>query len=289
MKSGKPGVNHAEARRFAITQGVVGAGWCLYGANEITDGCPSLNTYLDAATIVYPDDNSLSDAARRIGGEIAVNDFGWMYDTATGDYWCCQISGEFVYREGGEFSLYDLHILRPCRWAKVGPADAVPGAIRRAFAGPFGTVSRLVTAEVAIIEAAELALGLRIATSSQSLFDVASPDDLEDIAALFLQENGWAILPSTAKASMANYEFVMVAPNGRRAGIQVKSGNVYHLDLSVSQDFDTFFVLMANDRATVSGQSDKVVHLKRAEIEMFAAQHWEMLPRRLQMRWPQPQ
>lgn len=291
MKSGADGVDHSAARKYATHHGYVGGGWGLNGSDvstSVPDGCTSLDQYLKYAVRAHPDDASLLVAADRIGSAMAVGDYCWMYDTSPGEYWCCQIIGDFVYRQGGEFDLHDLHILRPCRWVCVGTADAVPGVIRRAFAGPFGTVTRLTTGLEAAVDAAEIALGLRRAGASQDFFEVATPEDLEDVASLFLQHRGWSIYPSTAKQSMATYEFIMVNGDGHRAGIQVKSGNVSYLEPSVSDELDVFFVLFAASKAKLGGTSDKVVLLSHSEIQDFARTNWHLLPKRLQVRWPKP-
>ena len=100
-----------------------------------------------------------------------------MYVTHTGEYWCCRIEGEFEYRTGGNFDAHDLHLTRRCTWGvKAGPADAVPGVVRRAFAGQFGTVSSIVTDAGTAIYAAEIVLNLRRPISNGDLFAAAGPE-----------------------------------------------------------------------------------------------------------------
>lgn len=216
-----------------------------------------------------------------------VGDYCWMYVTHTGEYWCCRIDGKFEYRTGGSFDAHDLHLTRRCTWVKAGPADAVPGVVRRAFAGPFGTVSAIVTHAGAAIDAAEILLGLRQPTLNGDLFAAAGPEDLEDLVALYLQEQGWRTFPSTAKVSMASYEFVLVHhETGHHAGVQVKSGGIGFLNQDVAQDSDVFFVFMANPTAVVAGTDPRIKRIGRHEIEAFARRYWALLPRRLQARWP---
>ena len=95
------------------------------------------------------------------------------------------------------------------------------------------------------------------------------------------------VFPSTAKTSMASYEFVLVhCETGRHAGVQVKSGNVGFLDQQVAQDFDDFFVFMTNATAVLAGADLRIKRIGRDEIEAFARRYWTLLPRRLQARWP---
>jgi hypothetical protein len=72
------------------------------------------------------------------------------------------------------------------------------------------------------------------------------------------------------------------------AGVQVKSGKVGSLNQAVAEDFDTFFVFMANPTAVVVGADSRLTRIGRDEIEAFARRCWALLPTRLQARWPNP-
>lgn len=290
MKSDAGNVDHAAARDFAIENGIVGAGWHLDapgGGSLLPDMSNDVEEYLRHATSVFGSRSSLLGAVESIGRRMKIGDFGWMYATHKGEYWCCRIDGEFQYRAGGDFDLYDLHIVRPCTWALAGTADAVPGVIRRAFAGPFGVVGTITTGANRAIEAVEIALGTKAVTTRGDLFDTASPEDLEDLVSLYLQSLGWMIFPTTSKASMASYEFVLVnQSNGERAGVQVKSGNVWRLDQAVAGDFDKFFIFLANPSAHLTGSDPRIQILNRKDLLDFAQANWKLLPKRLQLRWP---
>jgi hypothetical protein len=291
MKSGADGVDPAAARKFALENGIVGAGWALVDPPDIgplPDRCDDQSLYIKHAKIVYPNDKSVERVADSFGAQMKLGDFCWMYVTHTGEYWCCHVDDQrFCYRVGGNFDKFDLHITRRCTWARAGTADAVPGVVRRAFAGQFGTISRIVTDADTAIEAAEVTLGRRTPVVNGDLFALATPEDLEDVVALYLQAKGWRLFPSTAKVSMASYEFVLVhQETGKRAGVQVKSGNVGYLDQKVASDFDAFFVFLANPNGILEGDTDRISRIDRQELASFARQSWRLLPQRLKIRWP---
>jgi hypothetical protein len=280
----------AAAGNFAIETGLVGAGWALNNppdAGPLADETDDVSLYKKHAKLVFPDDNSVQGVADNFA-KMEVGDICWMYFTHLGEYWCCRIEDDkFRYREGGDFDKFDLHITRRCAWARAGTADAVPGVVRRAFAGPFGVISRIVTDAATAIEFAEVTLGRKKPMIDGDLFALATPKDLEDIVALYLQESGWRILPSTAKASMASYEFVLVhQQTGERAGVQVKSGNVRSLDQRVASDFDVFFVFLANPDGVLTGDVDRINRIGREQLAAFARRDWRLLPQRLKLRWP---
>ena len=288
MKSGAPGVDHKAARAFAFQDGWVGAGWGLGGTeweDRIEDRSNDAALYLRGAQKVYPGDKSVERALKIISEEISAGDFCWAYESSIGEYWCAKILGDFCYRQGKSFNEFDWHILRPCRWVRVGTADAVPGAIRRAFAGPFGTVSELKADKHRIVTAARLAFGDASIAPRNDLFEAAGPEDLEDLVAMYLQSQGWFIYPSTAKASMANYEFVMVnLLTGEKAGVQVKSGGIAQLDLEISQEFDRFFVFLAGQNAKIE-HNDRASLITRETLLDFARRKRHLLPERLRNSW----
>lgn len=288
MKSGKPDVIPTQARAFAFDRGWVGAGWGLDGSpynDALIDGSTDIAAYEDLASKVFQGDGSFRRALTAIGSQMVEGDYCWAYDSYMGEYWCARVEGGFRYRQGGQFDDYDLHMLRPCTWAKAGTADAVPGAIRRAFAGPFGTVTTLKADKDRLIGAAKIILGEPGQLKANDLFEAAGPEDLEDLVALYLQAEGWRIYPSTAKVTMASYEFVVVhEESGARAGVQVKSGGINRLRQGVAGGFDHFFVFLAGGNPQVDGD-ERLSVITRAQIMEFAHRNLELLPLRLMRSW----
>jgi hypothetical protein len=289
MNSQRRGIDHAAARNYAIEAGVIGAGWALTNdhlePSPIPDQCGDIREYLKCVRQVYPDDNSVVGAAHAFGLEMEIGDYVWMYATHIGEYWCAHITGEFRYRNTEEAHRFDLHLTRQCTWVRAGVADAIPGVIRRAFSGQFGAVGRIVSGVATAIEAAEILHHAVEPAANGDFFELASPEDLEDVVALYLQELGWRLFPTTAKASMACYEFLGVhRDTHKRCGVQVKSGNVRFLDLQIAEDLTIFFVMMAHPQAQVVPHPQVSV-IPRENIELFARKNWHLLPRRLQRRW----
>lgn len=288
MKSGSAGVDHAAARQFAFSEGLVGAGWGLNNSSRarmVPDGSGDTALYYQHAMFVHGDD-SFKRAFDAIANRMKVDDYCWTYVTHLGEYWCCRVTGPFAYREGASFDTFDWHMTRTCTWARVGSMDAVPGAIRRAFAGPFGTITALTNGVERAVHAAELALGLTPSNTISDLFRAAGPEDLEDLIALYLQSKGWFIYPSTAKVSTASYEFVLAnASTGERAGVQVKSGNAGVGEIEVASDLDKFFVFAPALRAETAWKDQRITLIGSEEVRKFAKENWAILPKRLRADW----
>jgi len=282
------GVDHPAARQFAFAEGLVGAGWGLNGSSyvgSIPDKCRDADRYYQHAELVHGGEG-FQRAFDAIANRMNPGDYCWAYNTHLGEYWCCRIEGPFEYREGGAYDDFDWHMTRSCVWVCVGATDAVPGVIRRAFAGPFGTVSALTTGADRAAQAAEMALGLRRPIRGVDLFDAAGPEDLEDLVALYLQASGWSIYPSTAKIGTASYEFVMVdARTGERAGVQVKSGKASILNPAVAEDLDRFFVFAPSLTDDRSWTDKRVTQIAKSDIRNYALENWRLLPKRLRADW----
>jgi hypothetical protein len=287
MRAGSA-ADHARARAFAVENNVVGAGWNLLPRSSVPDLCDNFELYLEHAQSTYPHElRSLNIAANIIGRKIEIGDYGWAYFSHTGEYWCCQITSAFQYRTGGSFDEHDIHMTRRCKWRKAGSADSVPGVIRRAFSNRFGTVGPIVTDASIAVEAAEIIFGTMMPQTNRDLFALAGPDELEDLVALYLQDQGWYVIPSTAKLSTASYEFILVhSKTGEHAGIQVKSGSEHTLRVDVAEDLDVFFVFTANEQTAVDSDNGRIQRINRADMLAFARRNWPLLPRALRTRWP---
>ena len=129
-------------------------------------------------------------------------------------------------------------------------------------------MNAIVTHAGAAIDAAEK-FGLRQPTLNGDLFAAAGPEDLEDLVALYLQEQGWRTFPSTAKVSMASYEFVLVHhETGHHAGVQVKSGGIGFLNQDVAQDSMSSLCSWQTQRRLWLGQT-----LGSNELDVMRSEH----------------
>ena len=113
------------------------------------------------------------------------------------------------------------------------------------------------------------------------LFQLLSPWDLENLLGLYLQARfGYMVVPKTSQLGTPHYEFVLVHRDGRRAAIQVKSGNVT-LDradyLGVTQEFDEFYLFTVSG-SYVGSASAKVTCVQPEEVRAFARDSYKFMP-----------
>ena len=161
-----------------------------------------------------------------------------------------------------------------------------PGAVERSF-GPSRTVQ-------AVDDDTARAYGryvfgqlsgdpTEVATDRPDIFALLSPLDREDLAGLYLQAEGYLLVPSTIKSSAAAYEWVMFhRDSGERAVLQVKSGGAW-IDLAPLADIPSRVFVVAAD-GTVAGHSPaNVTLISRERLLQFAKNSRSLMPERIRM------
>jgi ankyrin repeat protein len=267
-----------DARRFCLENNFLGIGW---PAEEAGNAPRDFEHYVELGNIEYSQngDNGWWTAVNAIGNKMEVGDLCWTRDTA-GVYYIGKVFGEWRYIHSDEADNYDIHNVRLCQWRRVGLVDAVPGAVERSF-GPSRTLQPIKDATAATYSQYLYygrAMHPDIAFDPFSLF---SPADHEDLAALYLQDRGYYLLPSTVKKTTAVYEWVMRhKQTGMRAVLQVKSGaEAINLEQFPEQDCKVFVV--AADNAHYGIKPDNVILISRNDLLTFALQHRQVLSERI--------
>jgi hypothetical protein len=239
------------ARQFCFSQQFVGIGW---GVERLKDGCVDHDLYLtDLERIASQRGYSLVDArgsSKAFALDMKEGDFVWC--RAKGNiYWLGKVCGSWKYADSQEFGDLDFYQVRDCKWIKVGTSDLIPGPVRNAFAGPGMTICRIrpndpnAHYESSLIWSDETGDHFEEPVNFQGDLANIGHDDLEDIVGLYLQmELGWYIIPSTAKRASPLTEFILRNCEGKRAYLQIKSGNARfeHENVEIPEGVDRFFV-----------------------------------------------
>jgi hypothetical protein len=217
------------------------------------------------------------------------DDLCWSRDAA-GIYYLGRVTSPWRYENDEAHRAADVVNVRDCSWVTTGAADKVPGTVLRNFIRG-QTVRRIpdpTTVEASKLlynQAAGRAL-YAIESVNVDLFQLLSPWDLENLVGLYLQAKfDYLVVPTTSQLGTPHYEFVMVHQDGRRAAIQVKSGNVT-LDradyVAVSQEFDEFF-LFTTTGSYVGPASPKLICLSPQEVRIFARDSYRFMPGSLRL------
>lgn len=216
-----------DPRKFCIEKQILGVGWPV-DCNDKVDW----DTYYKLGESEYYNqgDNGWWPALNAIKNRMQLGDLCWTRDW-DGVYYLGRIAGEWMYSNDQENRAADVVNFRDCIWKKVGEVDAVPGKVVNSFI-PARTVQAVDDESVRLYskflynflsEYPHYALE----PISPDLFTLISSEDCEDLVGLFLQEQGYRLIPSSCKADTAAYEFVLKHnETGNSAVAQVKQGFV---------------------------------------------------------------
>lgn len=287
------------AREYCRRAGVVGVGW----------GRPTLRVKHDAPlkrvlAAIYrkPHWKAGGDTVRRLAEDAEDGDLVWMRDS-TGAYWLGRITGRWRFDASEEPTRWDLNNIRPCEWLPRSFRDyEVPGAVVRSFTGRASAFSRVdpdheggwrVTAMIWRQETDPNAE--RVALDPEEIIsELLDATDAEDIALLFLQAQGWLLLPSSRMGDTPLYEAALRhQDDGRLAVVAVKSGGsnpvpVKAIVEAVRKEDAEVFVFSTHDLFNGVPESLGATRITTREIANFMADRPEILPPRI-VRWIDPE
>lgn len=214
--------------------GIVGVGW----SHCYEDKQPE--NYEEAKQIADQYWEYKVDGLRKLFDEINPGDHLWMHKN--GHYYLCIAGSKRLFARDicEDFRKYDLGHAIDAKWLKI-PDELVCGSIQR------GVIARRMIQRIGVSEI-ELKLNIRLANcisddenwfpvvdcsllhenlktfSTDDIFSIMSPDDIEDIIASILQNEGWVLLKSTCFRSKPKFEFSLINGKSKTCLVQVKSG-----------------------------------------------------------------
>lgn len=219
----KPGIDAAE---FCVRERVVGVGWKVAGTPATPDDYWALGKQQH-----YPTrKRKWSACVKPLLYTMQPSDLVWTRNRK-GTYYLGRIAGPWEYKSAPEFTDADIINVRPCEWACAGAPDAVPGPVITSFiprrtVQPVNDPSALLYSRYLFARLRSQPFAPHPGGAKADILELLAPDDLEDVAALYLQvERGCVRFPSTCKSDTMAVECVLAAvADGRRVGLQVKRG-----------------------------------------------------------------
>ena len=279
-------VEGVDPRRFCLERNILGLGWPV-GELESLDW----DTYQDLGTAEYYDNGNKGwwPAVNAIRNRMTEGDLCWTRDWE-GNYYLGRVSGAWEYRAAPEHTDADVVNVRCCRWMRVGTVDAVPGKVLNSFRA--GRTLQAVHDETVLFYSKLLfnSNGEPVYDLSDDvkggldLFALASPEDCEDIVAIYLQaEYGYYLIPSTCRLDTVKTEFVLRNAKGK-AQVQVKQGAVplYRNQFAWDRNDPCKWFLFSTSGNYYGSDSDHVSCLDPCKVRDFAFANATVMPTRVQ-------
>lgn len=272
--------SNVDPRRFCIENGILGFGWPVPTAQITTQ-----DEYRRAAASHYPADKGWAKAFRALQ-TMSEGDLCWTRDRK-GMYYLGRVTGGWTYVATDAHVQADIVNIRPCDWKPVGLVEEVPGKVVASFR-PAATVQRILDSTVQFYSA--LLYNERepstyvLRKGTPDLFSLLGDEDCEDLVGLWMQLDGYLLLPSSCKLDTVGYEWVMVhRDTGARAYAQVKSGK-NNLRPGEYADSQHLVYLFTSQGQFEGARPDNVRCIERSEMREFVTRHRVVLPIRIR-RW----
>ena len=275
----RPSGGNADAKttfQYCLNNGLLGVGWRLNEYRYISDWAE----YEAKASEIH---NNLS-TCRYIEKRVNVGDLIWTRDTEGEYYLARALSGwEYWQSQNGVDLDIDIANIFRCDIRKI-EIDSVPGKVVACFR-PARTIQ-----EVADPKAREYSKYLWNQLVSEpiytvdhegiaDIFTMLDDEETEDLVFLYLQSQGWFVVPNSRKADTMSYEYLLVDPKtGQKAKVQVKTGDVPLNIGDYLKSEEKVFLFQANEiyQGTVN---ENVICITRQEITDFLMGSLSWLPR----------
>lgn len=273
-----------DPHNFCITTGILGVGWSVETDEESLDW----ERYRDLGNELYHDDNGWWPAVRALYERMHVNELCWTRNS-DGLYHLGRITSEWSYQNTLENRQADAVNVRQCEWYLVGTVDSVPGKIVNAFI-PSATVQKVDDKSASAYShylfnrlCGRSFCNLEQMCNDVDLLSLVSAEDCEDIVGIYLQCQGYRLIPSSCRSDTAGYEFVLKRKgSGESAVVQVKQGGP-PLDASeYSEIFQEEKVFLFHTQGNYTGNRQSNVEcLDPEEMKQFALSNRKIMSDRL--------
>ena len=277
----KPASQNIDPREFCLSNNIMGVGWPIQTNSRKVEW----DEYFEKAKQFYKEerkDKGWWPALNAIKNRVKFDDLCWTRDL-NGIYYLGRINNKhWQYSTKSLNCQADIVNYRSCIWYKAGEVDSVPGKIVNRFIR--GRALEKVTGKT-IMEFSKFLFN-NLSQENYYSADVIEPDffslihsdDCEDIVALFLQNKGYHLIPSSCKKSTANYEYVLKhKEDGHRGVAQVKKGEV-DLYLDKYEELNSKVYLFTTKGNYVGEASSNVSVLDKQEVQKFVKNNKYIMP-----------
>lgn len=261
---------------YCLKESVLGLGW----QTESQNNNASWEEYETEAAEIYGS-GELS-RVRYLKNNIKTDDIIWTRDTE-GNYYLGKVVSGWEYFSNPDAQDADIVNVVRCDLKKVPSVDDVPGKVVACFR-PSKTV-QAIRDETASNYSKYLwnkLIGEEFYSLSKenykNVYSFLGSEETEDVIFIYLQMQGWVVIPNSRKGDTMSYEFYLVNRETKeKAIVQVKTGLTPLSPKDWKSWKEKVFLFQAS--GVYSGSSDgNVVCLTPNEIESFMYANKEMLP-----------
>lgn len=261
---------------YCLQQGVLGLGW----QTETQNNNASWEEYETEAAEIYG--SSELSRVRYLKNNLQANDLIWTRDIE-GNYYLGKVESGWEYFSNREAQDADIVNIVRCNLKKVPSVDDVPGKVVASFR-PSRTVqairdetasdySKYLWNKLSDKEDYDLPK-----ENLKNVFSLLGSEETEDVIFIYLQMQGWLVIPNSRKGDTMGYEFYLVDKETKeKAIVQVKTGHTPLTPSEWENWKEKVFLFQAN--GNYNGSSvDNVICIEPKDIEAFMYSNKSFLP-----------
>jgi hypothetical protein len=262
---------------YCIKTGVLGLGW----QTESQDNNATWNEYKNEAKEIYGE-KELS-RVKYLKNNVLKDDLIWARNT-DGCYYLGKVDSEWEYFSDKDAQDADIVNIVRCNIKKIISIDDVPGKVIACFR-PSRTIQAI--RDNTAIEYSKY-LWNKVSNTEhydlpkehfKNVFSFLDSEETEDVIFVYLQLQGWVVIPNSRKADTMSYEFYLIHRESKeKAIVQVKTG---HTSLRASEwegKNEKVFLFQSNNKYLGTTDNSNVITIAPSEIEVFMYNNKGLLP-----------
>ena len=261
---------------YCLKEKVLGLGW----QTDSQISGVSWEEYEEEAIKIHG--SSDLSRVRYLKNNVKKQDLIWTRDTE-GNYYLAKVISDWEYYTNTEASDADITNIVRCNILKVTSVDDVPGKIVACFRPQkaiqpikdqtASNYSKYLWNILSQSNEYQLSPG-----NLKNVYSLLSSEETEDVIFIYLQTEGWIVVPHSRKADTMNYEFYLInKKTSEKAIVQVKTGDDPLFPNQWINKKEKVFLFQSN--GVYHGRSkDNVICIAPAEIEKFMCNNQNLLP-----------
>jgi hypothetical protein len=266
---------------YCLKNNLLGVGWQI---QKKPDELIDWKTYEERATDEYEGKISVVTYIHRW---VSRDDLVWTRDTK-GQYYLGKVLSPWEYIDTPEARDADIVNVFRVDLKKVGLVEDVPGKVIACFRAS-RTIQEIAN-ESAVIYTKILWNELTgkdrrdVKLNIDSVWDLLSDEQVEDLVFLYLQTKGWYVIPNSRKKDTMSYEFYLINKSTyERALVQAKTGDSpINLD-DFNNNRERVFFFQPNDCFSGDIRENYRI-IQRGKLEQFIRNHQKIIPANI-LRW----
>ncbi|MEN6490325.1 MAG: hypothetical protein ABFD66_15840 [Smithella sp.] len=261
---------------YCLKENVLGLGW----QTETQNNNASWEEYETEAVEIYG--SGELTRVRYLRNNLKKDDLIWTRDTE-GHYYLARVISEWEYYSNSEAQDADIVNVVRCELKKITSVDDVPGKVVACFR-PSKTIQSIRDQTASnyskylwnkLSEEEFYALPNE---KYKNVYSFLGSEETEDVIFIYLQMQGWLVVPNSRKADTMSYEFYAVnRKTNEKAVVQVKTGHTPLTPEEWENRKEKVFLFQASGNYN-GNSTGNVVCLQPSEIESFMYANKKILP-----------